>query len=273
MCSDNVVTKDYNVVTKKNDNLLIYSNDQNIILQYITMTIDINSDFDNSDVNIPLLKEIHCDLDNYITRVYPCLEKEKAKDKIIKNSYQDTYVNNNNNVFISSISCNGIMPGGCVITRKAPNVCYKSTSIPNPKNNLMVVIFTIIMTTLMMITGINIFFKDPYVQFYMSGINKKFKRVYNEPILSCYKNWKKKFVNRTFNRLLIKIGVFVSVFVTIIVMINNVENVVPYLTVSCIGIISWFVHMYWIDYFNDKEIRAYLELLSSIVVFVGKKAQ
>lgn len=233
------------------------------------MTIDLDSDsnidLDDNYIDTTLLKEIRCDFDNYITQIYPSLEKIRLGKNVSNNTYVD------NSVFVSSSNYySGIMPGGYVRTCRRSN----SNSDPdsNSKNDIITIIFTIIVTTLMLIAGINIFFKDPYIQFSLSGINKKIKRIHNESIFKSYKNWKKKFVNRTFTRLLIKIGIFISVLVTILMMIYNIENVIPYLVMSCLGVIIWFI-LSWTDYFNDKEVGLYLELLSAMDVFVGKKSQ
>jgi len=262
------------------------------------MTINLDTDHDikneeekredKSDINITLLKEIRCDLNNYVTNTYSSLKK----DKLIENTYDDIDNKNNlnnvdctnrtyvdNSVFINSPNyyngvmpwnCNGIIPWNYNTRRNSSD--SKSSSENNSKSNIITIIFTIIFSTLMLIVGISIFFQDPYVQFLMSGINKKFKKIHNESILKSYKNWKKKFINRTFTKLLIKIGTFVSIFITILVMIFDIEKIVPYLIISCIGIVILFVQ-YCINYFNDKEVKLYLELLSSIDVFVSKKAQ
>lgn len=134
------------------------------------------------------------------------------------------------------------------------------------------VILMLLTFTTVLIMGIFTFFDDPYIKFKMSNLNRSFNRITNPEILSAYRDWKPRFLKRTWRKFMCKISIIASLLSTIIVAFYSVDHSIIPVIMFCASCIV-FVVQYCLDVYNDKEVTAFINLVKQINLKCCKKDQ
>lgn len=198
-----------------------------------------------------------------------------------------TYGNLLNKTGINNFSCEGCIHASADPTPdtiidnstniRSTNLFLSGFSGYNNNNNSKTnnVIFTLLFIfgiTCCMIFSIFAIFNDAYVRFKLSNINSKMKRIFHPEIKSVYKDWKTKFIRRTYRRFVVKICIIINLLITTTVLFFSPDNcIIPSILLSICCVI--FTVQYFFDFYIDKELTFYNELTRLINVQCNKKDQ
>jgi hypothetical protein len=206
---------------------------------------------------------IQSTLAKYITPSYGNSLKKQSADWCGTGSAATTYVDNS--VFINSPSY-GITPA------LSSSSASSSSGNSNNGRNIFLTVLFILSLTIGIIIGIFALFDDAYVKFKLSSLNFKMTRVVHPEIKLVYKDWKSKFVQRTYRKLIVKICIFANCLALMITLFYSPDTCILPLATLCICCIVSVVQ-YCMDFYNDKEIRLYNKLVQLVDIQCNKKDQ
>lgn len=205
-----------------------------------------------------ILTDIKQTMNKYISKCY-----ENYQSYTNPSNHYSSYTHNSTFINVPIYPQHFTHSTPCSPTMKLPS----SSSKEGGTITLFFLIVSLISLTIISIVQI---FRDDYVNFLLSKLNKKFKKVNNPLIKQTFKLWKTKFANRTRNKLFVKICIIIASFIAI--MSFSTEFFITSIIILGVCLMCYTI-LYCLDYYDDKETKYYYDLVFLIDQQISKRDQ